>query len=638
MEQKATSSLLTSSCDEFDSLYDMLEEIGRGGFSVVYKCRQKYTGEIYAVKTIDLRPLRFRENFNPKRIRREVEIMKGLSHPNVIRFIHVFETENRLLVVMEYAPGRELFDMILEKNKLTEDEAKPIFYQIASALSYLHSMGIIHRDIKPENILVLHELDPLTNIPIIKILDFGLSKQTGGGSIAKTFVGTPCYLAPEVEQTSLSNGSSYDIPADCWSLGAVLYVMLVAHFPEFDRNVGRMGRIVLRLPSHLWRDISSEAKHIVQGLLCYEVDVRLTAVDAMQHHWIGRANELVLKSKYYSMHPRNVPTKKSQVMDLVTTKPEPLRFFSGPPITISQQLHQSLPPQHEIPASYFQSKNIIASSQELQTEYGNGSEMISGSPDLYLRIAPLLTLQKQALECFRHAETVYANHPDIASHIRNASLRCRIQLQDSVNLLRKIEQTSASALDVIPEMEFALEHGETQLIAGLLGTIKTWVTDLTNLVTNSQKDNEETIQYLHRAIHSSDHLQLTAANLHASGPIVVDSSKVVDEIRRVVSELENRMDSQGMSDQDILELFSNLFGQENWRERGIIFSPSGSVNSRRHNHPGHASPSSTRSSEVEETIVGTGSPENKVPQQIEARRLDDIISVINVLRQVTFII
>lgn len=176
-------------------------------------------------------------------------------------------------------------------------------------------------------------------------------------------------------------------------------------------------------------------------------------------------------------------------------------------------------------------------------------------------------------------------------------------------------------MEIIPEMEAALEFGyiflsilfsylyrETQLIAGLLGTIKTWVADLTNLVTNSQKANEETIQYLHLAVHSSDHLQLTAANLRASGPVVVDPTKVVDEIRRVVSDLENRMDKQGMSDQDILELFSNLFGQENWRERGIIFSPSGSVSSRRHNHPGHASPSSTRSSEVDETIVGNASP------------------------------
>jgi serine/threonine protein kinase len=114
-----------------------------------------------------------------------------------------------------YAPIRDfdrshhssfsLSQVILEKNRFSEAEAKPIFYQIASALEYMHrlvdllslfilmisfnSNGVIHRDIKPENILVLNQLDPKTGIPVIKILDFGLSKHTGGGSLAKTFVG-----------------------------------------------------------------------------------------------------------------------------------------------------------------------------------------------------------------------------------------------------------------------------------------------------------------------------------------------------------------------------------------------------------------------------------------------------------------
>jgi hypothetical protein len=119
----------------------------------------------------------------------------------------------------------------------------------------------------------------------------------------------------------------------------------------------------------------------------------------MRHHWIGSASELVLNSKYYSIPSRN-PTKKSQqksqVMDLtVTTKPEARRFFTGPQISIPQHLHQSLPPQHDIPASYFQAKNPIPPPQDLQTEYG--TEMVSGSPDLYLRIIPLLALQRSEL-------------------------------------------------------------------------------------------------------------------------------------------------------------------------------------------------------------------------------------------------
>lgn len=160
--------------------------------------RLSLLGAVYAVKIIDLRPLRLRERFNPARLRREVDIMRRLSHTNIIQFIEVFETTDQLLMVMEYCPGHELFDVILAKKRLNEDEAKPIFAQITKAIFYLHSMNIIHRDIKPENILIVTDPNYIKSIqdqklvyPVIaKLLDFGLSKNAGfGGSEAKTFVG-----------------------------------------------------------------------------------------------------------------------------------------------------------------------------------------------------------------------------------------------------------------------------------------------------------------------------------------------------------------------------------------------------------------------------------------------------------------
>ena len=112
----------------------------------------------------------------------------------------------------------------------------------------------MHRDIKPENILVLNEPDPFTGQHIIKLLDFGLSKDAGNGSAGKSFVGTPCYLAPEVEFTSKGQGGVYGLSADCWSLGALLHVMLVARFPEFERD--RKGIVSLVLPPSQWAEIS----------------------------------------------------------------------------------------------------------------------------------------------------------------------------------------------------------------------------------------------------------------------------------------------------------------------------------------------------------------------------------------------
>lgn len=202
-----------------------------------------------------------------------------------------------------------------------------------------------------------------------------------------------------MEQTSLQNGTSYDTPADCWSLGAVLYVMLVAHFPEFDRNVGKVGRVVLRLPPHLWRDISSEAKTLVQGLLCYESDVRMTAADAMRHEWIGHFKEPVLQSANYLSHPpakatKGTPKTNRNVYDLITTSPENQRIlFDVPPINIPHHVH-STPPHINYSNSHLQStpKNMVSM-------YHQNAELVTNEnqTDVYLRIAPLISLQRYLL-------------------------------------------------------------------------------------------------------------------------------------------------------------------------------------------------------------------------------------------------
>lgn len=268
----------------FLNKYEFLNEIGRGGFSRVYRCRSRIDTNDYAVKVIDLRPMRLREKFDPARLRREVDIMKKLTHPNIVQFFEGYETDDSVLMVMELCPGRELFDVILERNSFSESDAKPVFSQICSAVYYLHCLNIIHRDIKPENVLVLDKRGPDGNL-IVKLLDFGLSKNAGTGSEAKTFVGTPCYLAPEVEYTSKGLGGTYGLPADCWSLGAVLYVMLVARFPEFEQDI--TGKVVLKLSPALWGHITSEAKELVKGLMNTNQYARLTSSAALQNEWFG---------------------------------------------------------------------------------------------------------------------------------------------------------------------------------------------------------------------------------------------------------------------------------------------------------------------------------------------------------------
>ena len=131
---------------------------------------------------MDLRPLRLRERFNPARLRREVDIMKRLHHPNIIQFVAVYEDTDHLMMIMEYCPGLELFDVILQRRFFQEEDAKPIFAQVARALFYLHSLNILHRDVKPENVLISNTPDPKTGALVAKLLDFGLSKNAGTGA------------------------------------------------------------------------------------------------------------------------------------------------------------------------------------------------------------------------------------------------------------------------------------------------------------------------------------------------------------------------------------------------------------------------------------------------------------------------
>ena len=157
-------------------------------------------------------------------------------------------------------------------------------------------MNILHRDIKPENVLLLHDPDPETGLPVAKLLDFGLSKNAGS-SIAKTFVGTPCYLAPEVEYTSRGIGGTYGLPADCWSLGAVLHVMLVSRFPEFARDP-ETGHVKLFLPPAQWDNISTEAKDLIRGLMTTSPNARMTARQCLQHPWLQEYAVSTLELKH----------------------------------------------------------------------------------------------------------------------------------------------------------------------------------------------------------------------------------------------------------------------------------------------------------------------------------------------------
>ena len=130
-----------------------------------------------------------------ERLRTEIDILKTLDHPNIVKLVDIFEDERHICLVMELLLGGELFTQIVEKDQFSEHEVREAIGVIIDAMSYCHSHGIIHRDIKPENLLLA---DADKSIGSLKIADFGLSRILSDDDFADTICGSPGYVAPEI--------------------------------------------------------------------------------------------------------------------------------------------------------------------------------------------------------------------------------------------------------------------------------------------------------------------------------------------------------------------------------------------------------------------------------------------------------
>lgn len=409
--------------------------------------------------------------------------MRRLNHPNIIQFVEVYEDADHLMMVMEYCPGKELFDVILARKYFREDDARPIFAQISRALFYLHSLHIIHRDVKPENVLILDSPDPQTGAVSAKLLDFGLSKNANGGSAAKTFVGTPCYLAPEVEYTSKGLGGTYGLPADCWSLGAVLYVMLVARFPEFEQDLN--GKVVVKLPPVLWNNISSEAKDLIRGLMNTNPAARLTMADVLKHPWLGpyRATQDELTRLTVSTTDLSHHLQQEEEMIAAQEKIENVNLPHG---------GNEMTPMGTVVHHHAM---ILRQSETAATAPQFGPEQ--------LKVTPLLHLQRSIATCFEEAHAQYHLMPEVATQVRRGAALCRQQMIESTKMLRKVEQTATEVLELFPDLELAIDEGEPKLATEFFNMVKGWVAELRELVNNTQKINKASMGQIQKVVEQS---------------------------------------------------------------------------------------------------------------------------------------
>eukprot|EP00939_MAST-03C_sp_MAST-3C-sp1_P002066 g2066.t1 len=608
--------------------YELLDILGTGVSASVRKCRDVKTDQIFAAKIFPLKYLRMmtatekedeegrgeggggllsistqytcrnRDDRRLARLRQEVEIMKMLDHPNVVRFERVLffeggkeeeEPEQKgarrhhttLILVMEYLRGEELLDLIMRKKRLTENMAREIFIQVLEGVRYLHSRNILHRDLKPENVMVVEEdaekeedndederegvddkattvtaaaaaaasggggggLPPLSTRRKIgvKIIDFGMSKRIGI-STAKSFVGTPQYVAPEVNPMARAE-PSYGPPADCYSLGCMLFVMLEGRFPTAKAFENA-------------RYIPHGARSLIDGLMRRSPIDRLTADHALQHPWTRncalalRPNTTILDllqqsgDKSVATTHRNVaasrrmpatvrrPPPVAAVAKTTTTAttslPEDAKIRPSSDIIVSPDMRPRTTPSSTISPLYARHRRrdtpveggISAflrhptSSNVTTGGGGTSGEVASGGS--YFELSQMLHHHRAVARALGTAFEGIKGFLEIRSCITMVASECRDALKLTVKMVSLLSRTADNIRRMLPDLELAVEVGEPDLGNEFVDTTRKWIHQLNGDVAKVMTEHEDVI----------DHVQalndLIADTVHAHHHVVHD--------------------------------------------------------------------------------------------------------------------
>ncbi|KAI8719536.1 hypothetical protein NCS52_00734600 [Fusarium sp. LHS14.1] len=306
--------------------WELVDKMGDGAFSNVYRARDT-TGErgevaIKVVRKYEMNSMQGNKHLHPdfkkvpkaaerSNILKEVQIMRQLDHPNIIKLVEFSESRQYYYIVLELAPGGELFHQIVRLTYFSEELSRHVIVQVAKALEYLHEeKGVVHRDIKPENIL----FNPIPFVPSkhpkpkqpgdedkvdegefvygqgaggigqIKIADFGLSKIVWDNQ-TMTPCGTVGYTAPEIVKDE-----RYSKSVDMWALGCVLYTLLCGFPPFYDESIEVLTEKVAKgqytFLSPWWDDISKSAQDLISHLLTVDPEKRYTITEFLAHPWI----------------------------------------------------------------------------------------------------------------------------------------------------------------------------------------------------------------------------------------------------------------------------------------------------------------------------------------------------------------
>jgi Ca2+-binding EF-hand superfamily protein len=266
----------------FEDMYDITQDIGEGKFGAVKLGVSKQTGEKVAIKFIKKDSL---EQDDFELIKTEIDLMKLFRHPNLVKLLDNFESDEYIYIVMEFLNGGDMLSYIKKKKILNERRAAKVIYNIALGVSYLNAFGIVHRDLKPENLMLVDTSDSSS----VKIIDFGLTRTVAHGEKMKERLGTINYVAPEI----LSK-QPYGKQIDIWSMGTILYLMLAGYLP-FDDISNSDEKIIEKTihmepsyPDEVFGKVSKGAIRLINQCLEKNPEKRISIEGFLKNEWLKK--------------------------------------------------------------------------------------------------------------------------------------------------------------------------------------------------------------------------------------------------------------------------------------------------------------------------------------------------------------
>jgi len=262
-------------------LYEVGDMLGSGMSGAVHVVRRKETGDTFAMKTVNMNRI-LPEALED--LRSEIQLLKEIDHPNVIKLYETYEDKRHMYLIMELCTGGELYDRLVSQKykRYTEKDAANLVLQMCKAVAYIHGKNICHRDLKLENFVFESE----GKAAALKLIDFGLSRKYVQGLHMKSMVGTVYYIAPEVLKEQ-----GYGLACDIWAIGVITYILLCGK-PPFN---GRENITILHKIAHgrftfhhpVWKRVSDEAKDFIKFLLVPNPKRRPTIQEVLKHPWLA---------------------------------------------------------------------------------------------------------------------------------------------------------------------------------------------------------------------------------------------------------------------------------------------------------------------------------------------------------------